>query len=122
MDLAAKYPGWNVFDDLPADLGRLHTLRVWHAMWLARIDAKIAALERREAEIERGRQRRPAEPDWFVELGIGVGRPPIAVHAGGCYTAGNRRRAVGRDEARRLLAEGLRACTHCEPDLHLGMQ
>lgn len=122
MDLAAKYPGWNVFDDLPTDLGRLHTLRVWHAMWLARIDAKIAALERREAEIARGRQRRPAEPDWFVELGIGVGRPPIAVHAGGCYAAGNRRRTVGRDEARRLLAEGLRACTHCEPDLHLGME
>ncbi|MFF7845272.1 DUF6233 domain-containing protein [Streptomyces ossamyceticus] len=111
-----------MFDDLPPDLGRLHTLRVWHAMWLARIDAKIAALQKREAEIEHGRQRRPAEPDWFVELGIGVGRPLVAVHAGGCHMAGKRRRATGRDEARRLLATGLRACVHCEPDRHLGME
>lgn len=36
----------NVFDDLPPDLDRLHTLRVWHTMWLQRIDAKIAALAR----------------------------------------------------------------------------
>ncbi|USQ85949.1 DUF6233 domain-containing protein [Streptomyces phaeoluteigriseus] len=33
--------------------------------------------------------------------------------------AGKRRRAVGRDEARRLLADGLRACTHCRPDAQL---
>ncbi|MFE7171307.1 DUF6233 domain-containing protein [Streptomyces sp. NPDC057616] len=26
-----------------------------------------------------------------------------------------RRRTIGRDEARRLLADGLRACTHCRP-------
>ncbi|WP_199924029.1 DUF6233 domain-containing protein [Streptomyces scabiei] len=97
-------------------------MRVWHAMWLARIDAKIAALQQREAEIERGRQRRPTVPDWFVELGIGVGRPPIAVHTGGCHAGGKRRRPVGRDEARRLLAAGMRGCTHCQPDLHLGME
>lgn len=29
-------------DDLPPDLERLLTLKVWHAMWLARIDNKIA--------------------------------------------------------------------------------
>ncbi|MEU6647774.1 hypothetical protein ABZ863_35370 [Saccharomonospora sp. NPDC046836] len=31
--------------DLPADLPRLHVLRTWHAMWLARIDAAIATAE-----------------------------------------------------------------------------
>lgn len=91
-------------------------------MWLARIDAKIAALQQREAEIERGRQRRPTVPDWFVELGIGVGRPPGAVHTGGCHAGGKRRRPVGRDEARRLLAAGMLGCTHCQPDLRLGME
>ncbi|MBZ3904400.1 hypothetical protein J8M51_22515 [Streptomyces scabiei] len=90
-------------------------------MWVSRIETKIAALEEREAEVARGRQRKPAEPDWLVELGIGVGRPAVELHVGGCYAAGKRRRPVGRDEARRLLASGLRACTHCRPDQHLGI-
>ncbi|MER5756811.1 DUF6233 domain-containing protein [Streptomyces sp. NPDC002088] len=30
--------------------------------------------------------------------------------------AGTRRRAVSRDEARRLLAAGLQSCSHCQPD------
>ncbi|WP_055712058.1 DUF6233 domain-containing protein [Streptomyces torulosus] len=108
-------------DDLPSDLERLLTLRTWHALWLDRIDRKITAVRQREAEAERGRQRRPPEPDWMVELGIGVGRPPIELHTGGCYAAGKRRRPVDRDEARRLLASGLRACRHCRPDRHLGI-
>ncbi|GAA2254028.1 hypothetical protein GCM10010145_22510 [Streptomyces ruber] len=110
-----------MFDDLPPDLARLLTLRVWHAMWLERIDRRIAAVRRREAEQERGRQRRPPGPDWIVELGIGDGRPPVELHAGDCYAAGGRRRAVDRGEARRLLAAGLRACTHCRPDRRLGI-
>ncbi|MGW2287070.1 DUF6233 domain-containing protein [Streptomyces phaeochromogenes] len=57
--------------------------------------------------------------EWFVELGIGDGRPPVEVHVGGCYAAGKRRRPVGRDEARRLLASGVRACSHCQPDTAL---
>ncbi|MER5347751.1 DUF6233 domain-containing protein [Streptomyces mirabilis] len=55
----------------------------------------------------------------MVELGIGSGRPPIEVHMGGCYAAGKRRRPVPRDEARRLLTSGVRACTHCKPDAQL---
>jgi hypothetical protein len=58
---------------------------------------------------------------WIVELGIGAGRPPIQVHIGDCYAAGKRRRPVDRGEARRLLASGLPACTHCRPDQHLGI-
>ncbi|MEU4087327.1 DUF6233 domain-containing protein [Streptomyces aureus] len=108
-----------MFDDLPPDLARLLTLRVWHTLWLQRIDAKIAALEEREAEREQGRRNRPAEPDWVVELGIGNGRPPVEVHLGGCYAAGARRRPVPRDEARRLLVSGVRACGHCRPDTAL---
>ncbi|MCX4617785.1 DUF6233 domain-containing protein [Streptomyces mirabilis] len=83
------------------------------------IDTKIAALQKREAEQEHGQKNWPQEPDWIVELGIGNGRPPIEVHAGGCYAAGKRRRPVPRDEARRLLTSGVRACTHCKPNAHL---
>ncbi|MFJ9119432.1 DUF6233 domain-containing protein [Streptomyces sp. NPDC102394] len=108
-----------MFDDLPPDLDRLHTLRVWHALWLARIDAKIEALRLRQAEAEHGRRTRPRPPEWIVELGIGTGRRPVQVHAGNCHMAGSRRRPVGRDEARRLLATGLTACTHCRPDVQL---
>jgi hypothetical protein len=110
-----------MFDDLPPDLTRLLTLRVWHTMWLQRIDSKIAALQQREAEQEHGRTNRPPEPDWIVELGIGAGRPPIEVHIGGCYAAGKRRRPVPSDEARRLLTSGVRACGHCQPDNALGI-
>ncbi|MFJ4536605.1 DUF6233 domain-containing protein [Streptomyces tibetensis] len=41
------------------------------------------------------------------------------VHAGDCYAAGNRRRAINRDEARQLLASGLPACPCCQPDIDL---
>ncbi|MGW4518433.1 DUF6233 domain-containing protein [Streptomyces sp. NPDC004393] len=75
---------------------------------MERIDRKIAALERQQAEQERGRRERPRPADWLMELGIGTGRPPVQVHAGDCRMAGKRRRAVSRDEARRLLATGLR--------------
>ncbi|WP_314416195.1 DUF6233 domain-containing protein [Streptomyces kroppenstedtii] len=108
-----------MFDDLPADLARLLTLRTWHAMWLQRIDAKIATVRRQEAEQERIRLARLPGPEWMVELGIGVGRPPVEVHAGHCYAIGKRRRPISRDEARRLLDAGLRACSHCAPDTTL---
>ncbi|MFH0180615.1 DUF6233 domain-containing protein [Streptomyces cacaoi] len=42
---------------------------------------------------------------------MGTRRPPIQVHAGDCHMAGKRRRPIGRDEVRRLLAGGLRPCT-----------
>ncbi|MHB9856707.1 DUF6233 domain-containing protein [Streptomyces sp. YIM S03343] len=56
-----------------------------------------------------------------MELGIGVGRPPTQVHRGTCHLAGKRRRPVGQEEARRLLADGTGACTHCRPDTDLGI-
>jgi hypothetical protein len=108
-----------MFDRLPDDLARLITLRTWHAMWLERIDAKIAAVRQHEAERERARRARPPRPEWVVELGIGDGRPPLEVHAGHCYAIGTRRQAVSHNEARQLLADGVRACSHCTPDTTL---
>ncbi|MGW2911290.1 hypothetical protein ACWC9X_12670 [Streptomyces asoensis] len=37
-----------MFDDLPEDLPRLETLRVWHTLWLTRINAKITAVQQRQ--------------------------------------------------------------------------
>ena len=91
-------------------------------MWLERIDAKITTVRQREAEQEHGRQTRPPQPDWVVELGIGDGRPPVEIQAGDCYAIGKRHRPVSRDEARRLLAAGLRACSHCHPDTTLDIR
>ncbi|PPS91481.1 hypothetical protein BZZ08_00361 [Streptomyces sp. MH60] len=94
-------------------------MRIWHALWVQRIDTKIAALRQRQLEEEHGRRNRPTPPEWTVELGIGASRPPLQVHAGDCHTAGTRRRPVDREEARRLLTAGLKACTHCQPDIQL---
>ncbi|MFE5191068.1 DUF6233 domain-containing protein [Streptomyces sp. NPDC056628] len=50
---------------------------------------------------------------------MGADRSPVQVHAGDCHMAGQRRRAVSRDEARRLLATGLEGCGHCRPAARL---
>ncbi|MFM9540045.1 DUF6233 domain-containing protein [Streptomyces turgidiscabies] len=108
-----------MFDDLPPDLARLDALRVWHALWLERIDRKIAFLRQRQAEEEHGRRNRPLRPDWVVELGNGTGEP-FQVHDGECGMTGRRQRAIGRDEARRLLTTGeVQACPICHPDTRL---
>lgn len=109
-----------MLDDLPPDLERLETLRTWHALWLDRIDTKIARVREQEDQQARAaRKREQRVPDWIVELGIGQGGPPIEVHRGDCHAAGKRRRPVSRDEARQALVDGVRACTHCRADTEL---
>ena len=63
-------------------------MRVWHALWLDRIDRNIARLERRKADEKHGRKRRPPTPEWVVEVGIGTGRRPVQVHVGTCHITG----------------------------------
>lgn len=108
-------------DDLPPDLPRLRTLRMWHAMWLDRIDIAIAAEEQQERERQQAEARRPPPPDWVLELSIGVGAKPVQVHAGHCYSIGRRRRTITRDQALAALADGVEACVHCRPDTELGV-
>lgn len=110
-----------MFDDLPPDLPRLETLRHWHAMWVERIDAKIARV--RKAEEQRARAAAAAEnraPDWLVDYGLNRDALPLAVHTGDCHMAGQRAKGVDSDTARRALAGGVTACTHCRPDTELG--
>ncbi|MEU2925789.1 DUF6233 domain-containing protein [Streptomyces sp. NPDC007251] len=83
--------------------------------------ARSNCFSRRQAEQDHGRRSRPEPPKWVVEPGISVGRPPVQVHRGTCYMAGKRHRPAEQDEARRLLADGTSACTHCRPDASLGI-
>lgn len=111
-----------MLDDLPPDLERLETLRTWHALWLERIDKKIASLKTEQTQQAQAEVRRIEQaPEWMVELSIGQGGAPIEVHRGDCYAAGKRRRGITREEARQKLVEGVRACTHCRPDTELGV-
>lgn len=105
--------------NLPPDLPRLRTLETWLALQLSQVQRAIAAAEQREKERQAGIERRPPQPDWLLEAGIGDG-PPVYVHVGGCHMAGKRSRGVDRPAALRALTEGVNACSHCRPDSELG--
>ncbi|MFD9764708.1 DUF6233 domain-containing protein [[Kitasatospora] papulosa] len=108
-------------DDLPPDLPRLRTLEIYLEVSLSRIRERITTLERSELERQRGEKARPPAPDWVLEHGIGVGAPPMEVHVGGCYAAGDRVRPLTREQALTALTDGVDACTHCRPDTALGL-
>lgn len=99
----------------------LHFLRRFQEQQLGVTLGWIADEERREAERRQGQQARPPQPDWILELGIGVGATPVEVHAGHCYAIGDRRRPITRDQALAALAGGVEACHHCRPDTDLGL-
>ncbi|WP_329387374.1 DUF6233 domain-containing protein [Streptomyces sp. NBC_01351] len=91
---------------------------------------QIGDLERTRGWIQAEEQRLASEakrvppappPDWLLEHGIGVGRAPVRVHVGSCWDTRSRCLPVERDAARRALAEGVEACTHCRPDNALGV-
>ncbi|MFE9222710.1 DUF6233 domain-containing protein [Streptomyces lavendulae] len=50
------------------------------------------------------------------DRGIGNGRPPVRMHAAGCWDKRTRCKPASADLARRGLAEGVQACPHCRPD------
>ncbi|MFJ3201040.1 DUF6233 domain-containing protein [Streptomyces sp. NPDC086989] len=105
--------------DLPPDLPRLRTLETWLGMTLERVRQQIAAAEQQEAAA--ARRELPPPPDWLIEHGIGVGAHPVRVHAGHCWDTRSRCHPASRDLARRALADGVEACTHCRPDTALGV-
>jgi hypothetical protein len=107
--------------DLPPDLPRLRTLETWLALTLDSVRKRISEVERQEREHQRGAEHRPPAPDWLLEMGIGGGRLPVYVHAGGCHMVGKRARDVPADVAVRALADGVEACPHCRPDTLLGV-
>ncbi|MFE5774002.1 DUF6233 domain-containing protein [Streptomyces sp. NPDC056485] len=106
--------------ELPPDLPRLRTVVTYLRGELSRAERALNTAEEREALA--ARRRPPAEPPaWLIERGIGAGRLPVRVHAGGCWDSRKRCTAITIDQARRALAEGIQACPHCRPDTALGM-
>ncbi|WP_369355619.1 DUF6233 domain-containing protein [Streptomyces sp. cg2] len=57
----------------------------------------------------------------MLQLSIGAGSQPIAVHVDGCSSAGRRTQPIGRNQAMHALAEGLEPCVLCRPDTELGI-
>ncbi|MCZ4608870.1 DUF6233 domain-containing protein [Streptomyces sp. Lzd4kr] len=107
-----------------SSLSRLDLLRFLERVQerdLARTRRWIADEERRERERQRGIQARPPAPEWLIELGLDPHAAPVYVHTGDCWNAGKRSRAISRDQARRALADGAKACPQCQPDTALGM-
>lgn len=88
-------------------------------MCLHAVEEAIKAAEKRQAETQRGEDRRPPTPDWIIELGIGVGARPVYVHVGHCYSIGRRHRSITRAQALAALADGVDPCIHCRPDTEL---
>ncbi|MGW3100318.1 DUF6233 domain-containing protein [Streptomyces sp. NPDC001102] len=108
-------------DPVPSSLALLRFLERVQERDLARTRRWIAEEERREAERQRGLQARPPAPEWLLELGLNRHAPPVFLHIGGCWNAGKRSRAISREQARHALADGVKACSHCQPDTALGM-
>ncbi|WP_257234821.1 DUF6233 domain-containing protein, partial [Streptomyces sp. JV178] len=71
-------------------------------MWLGASTARSPLSGRGKPSRNTDGTRARPRPEWIVELGIGTGRPPVAVHTGDCYAAGKRRRAVDRNEVHPL--------------------
>lgn len=106
-------------NDLPPDLPHLRTLETWLQYTLDRVRQQIVIAE--QLATQQRRAAPPPPPDWVLQLSIGGEGQPIAVHVGGCRSAGKRARPIGRDQAMRALTEGLEACALCRPDTELGI-
>ncbi|MFF3531354.1 DUF6233 domain-containing protein [Streptomyces rubiginosohelvolus] len=109
-------------DDLPPDLPRLRTLETWAALYLQRVRARIAAVERQPPQsapaptaLPATGPRRARTHDWGITE-TGVVTSAAEVHRGGCWTTGRALRPVSTERARAELAGGTRACAVCRPD------
>ncbi|MET8940403.1 DUF6233 domain-containing protein [Streptomyces rubiginosohelvolus] len=112
--------------DLPPDLARLRTLETWAAHYLTRIRARIAAVERQQAQQPPAPTAAPPvrsaagpgrvrTPDWgLAEAGIGV--PATEIHRGDCWARGKTLVPVSVERARAELAGGAQSCAVCRPD------
>ncbi|GHI98164.1 hypothetical protein TPA0906_00300 [Streptomyces olivaceus] len=106
-------------DSIVSRLAQLRFLERVQERDLARTRRWIAVEECKKAELRRAETARPPAPDWLLERGLNGQAPPVYVHVGGCWNAGNRSTGISREEALRALAEGVSACSHCRPDAEL---
>ncbi|MDH6434764.1 hypothetical protein M2158_003241 [Streptomyces sp. SAI-144] len=103
-------------DSGPSRLALLRFLERVQLRDLERTRRWIADEEKRETERQRGLAARPPAPEWLIELGLNRHTAPVYVHVGDCWNASKRSRGISRDQARRALADGVKACPQCNPD------
>ncbi|MEU8623136.1 DUF6233 domain-containing protein [Streptomyces sp. NPDC048623] len=108
--------------DLPDDLSQLRTLERLALIILRDIRLRIDEVEQRQKAMRPVRVL-PDGPGWVVSYLREHGRRvPDAVHIGDCSLAGPNKAPVGREEARRALADGsVRSCDICRPETALGI-
>ncbi|MFD5734378.1 DUF6233 domain-containing protein [Streptomyces sioyaensis] len=100
-------------------MSRLRVLETWLQITLTRVREQIAVAEQCAAQKERAIP--PPPPDWVIQVSIGGEGQPIAVHVGGCRSAGRRARPISRDQAMHAVTEGVEPCALCRPDTELGL-
>ncbi|MDD9383116.1 DUF6233 domain-containing protein [Streptomyces sp. ZAF1911] len=122
-------------NELEARLQQWRAVQAWLAWQQRQASQAISALE---AELAAAPSHRPGPPrhpaprrsapapvpvsvpDWKVEsIRTGHGPKPLNVHVGDCTMGGGK--AISRDEARRLITEGVEPCPFCSPENALGM-
>ncbi|MGR4877938.1 DUF6233 domain-containing protein [Streptomyces sp. LARHCF249] len=102
-----------------ARLNSWRAVQAWLDWQQRQVAQTIAALEAQLAEQE-ARLPAPEPPDWKAEyIRAGSGPKLLRVHLGVC-TMG-KGKAIDREQARRMLAEGVEACPFCSPDNALRM-
>lgn len=105
--------------DPEARLESWRTVRAWLGWQLKLADRGISELEK-ELAAEAARRPPPPPPDWKLEsIRTGSGPKALRVHVGDCAMSGGK--PLGREEARRILAEGVEPCPYCSPENALGM-
>ncbi|MFF4433882.1 DUF6233 domain-containing protein [Streptomyces sp. NPDC001513] len=73
-----------------------------------------------EPAAEAARRPPPPPPGWKLEsIRTGAGPKALHVHVGDCAMSGGK--PLSREEARRMLAEGVEPCPCCSPENALGM-
>ncbi|MFE3556975.1 DUF6233 domain-containing protein [Streptomyces sp. NPDC059193] len=105
--------------DLEARLESWRAVRAWLGWQQKLAERTISELEA-ELAAEAARRPPPPPPDWKLEsIRTGSGPKALRVHVGDCAMSGGK--PLGREEARRMLAEGVEPCPYCSPENALGM-
>ncbi|MEU6895904.1 DUF6233 domain-containing protein [Streptomyces sp. NPDC046557] len=100
-------------------LERWRAVQAWLTWQQHQVARTIAALEADLAE-EQSRLPLPPPPDWKAEAIRTAGGPQaLRVHLGACGMG--KGKPIDRDQARRMLADGVEPCPYCGPDTALGM-
>ncbi|WP_405890690.1 DUF6233 domain-containing protein [Streptomyces sp. NBC_01527] len=102
--------------DTSSDLPRLRTPRTWYACGRTASTRRLAAAEQREKSGSMAksgdRPCRTGSSSWVSS------QAPDPLRS---TRAGKGHRAIGREQALGALADGIRVCIHCRPDIELGV-